>query len=100
MNKHFSLHIQASYDAPVDVLHLVRDVVPHEGDGLPDGVELDYALEDGRPCGVKVIGFHKNGWDFKPSQLAKIVSQHLQWNENDISVLIKEAVYLPDQRAL
>ena len=97
MKEHFSTAIQASYDSPVDVLHLVRDFVPYEGDGLPGGVELDFSLTDGAPCGVKIIGFHRNGWDRNAAQLAKIVGGHLREDENAISRLINQAVY---QRAV
>jgi hypothetical protein len=91
MKEQLLVHIQASYDAPVDVLHLVSEAVPYEGDGMPGGIELDYSIEDGRPCGIKVIGFQRNGWDQNTSQLAKIAGQHFRLDVSVIASLISKA---------
>ena len=55
--------VSADYDRRVDVLYIGRgERVPAEGEGLPGGIELDYALADGSPCGATIIGFRRNGW--------------------------------------
>ena len=70
--------LRGSYDRQVDVLHLgLGDPVEVEGDGLPNGVELDFSLEENRPCGVTIIGFSRNGWNANVRGLAAIVADHL-----------------------
>jgi hypothetical protein len=70
--------LTADYDLAADVLYLMRGSLrPVEGTGLAGGVELDYALEDGSPCGVTVIGFRRNGWHERLDELAEIASGHL-----------------------
>ena len=32
-------------------------LIPTEGEGLPGGLELDYARADGSPCGATMIGY-------------------------------------------
>lgn len=69
--------VRANYDHSVDVLYLLLDsCVPADGDGRPEGVELDYD-ENGFPCGVTVIGYRRNGWEHRAGDLARIAGEHL-----------------------
>jgi hypothetical protein len=66
------------YDRPVDVLHIVvGEPLAYEGDGLSGGIELDYSIDNGIPCGAKVIGFKKYGWPSRLRELAEFLSKHL-----------------------
>lgn len=72
------MQLKATYDRTSDILYLsLGDPAPVEGDGLPRGVELDFSMDEGKPCGLTVIGFRKNGWPSSVSELATIVSSHL-----------------------
>lgn len=85
--------IKAIYDRPVDVLILTKgDPVPSEGEGLPDGVELDFSMDDGTPSGAKVIGFYKNHWEDRESSLAKILAEHLSISFDKSITSIRKAV--------
>ena len=71
-------HVSVKYDRPVDVLHIVvGEPLAYEGDGRPGGIELDYSLDKGIPCGAKVIGLKKYGWPSRLRELAEILSKHL-----------------------
>jgi hypothetical protein len=94
MNSGSSSSIAASYDRPVDVLYLVLDAVPCEGEGVPGGIELDYAEADGAPCGVTVFGFHRNGWDKNLQDLAAIAARHLQFDTARVRTAILAATGL------
>jgi hypothetical protein len=84
--------VTADYDRTADVLYLMRGSLrPVEGTGLAGGVELDYALEDGSPCGVTVIGFRRNGWHERPEELAEIASDHLAESKGKLTKTIKRA---------
>ena len=90
MNRH---HIEASYDRPVDVLHLVMgNPQAYEGDGLPFGVEIDYSIKTGAPCGAKVIGFERNGWRNKIPELANLIASHLSVEDKDVLHAVKKIV--------
>jgi hypothetical protein len=70
--------VSINYDQPVDVLHIVvGEPLAYEGDGRPGGIELDYSLDEGIPCGAKVIGLKKYGWPSRLKELAEILSKHL-----------------------
>lgn len=70
--------VSINYDQPVDVLHIVvGEPLAYEGDGRPGGIELDYSLDEGTPCGAKVIGLKKYGWPSRLRELAEILSKHL-----------------------
>jgi hypothetical protein len=70
--------VSVKYDRPVDVLHIVvGKPLAYEGDGRPGGIELDYSLDEGTPCGAKVIGLKKYGWTSRLNELALILSEHL-----------------------
>jgi hypothetical protein len=84
--------VTADYDRATDVLYLMRGSLrPVEGTGLAGGIELDYALEDGSPCGVTVIGFRRNGWHEKPDELAEIASRHFTESKDKLTKTIKRA---------
>lgn len=85
--------VRADYDRLVDVLYItLGDPTPVEGDGLPRGVELDWALEGGFPCGVTVIGYRRNGWAETAGELAEIVGRHLSLPPELIRIPVEEAV--------
>lgn len=81
----------ADYDSAADVLYvMINAPEPVEGDGLPDGIELDYSLRNGKPCGVTVIGYRQYGWPNKADKLAKIVGKHLTLRPSIISSTLSE----------
>jgi hypothetical protein len=83
----------ADYDSSADVLYIgPRHWDSSEGDGLPDGVELDYALADGKPCGATIIGYRRNGWPDRLEELARIVAGHLSVGADRVAKAIKSAV--------
>jgi hypothetical protein len=70
--------VSADYDRRVDVLYIARgERVPAEGEGIPGGIELDYAPADGSPCGATIIGFRRNGWPERLEQLTRVTAAHL-----------------------
>jgi hypothetical protein len=84
--------VTADYDRAADVLYLMRGSArPVEGTGLPGGLELDYSLEDGSPCGVTVIGYRRNGWHEKADELSEIASGHLTESKGKLVETIKRA---------
>lgn len=84
--------LAASYDQAVDVLYVVLGSPKElEGDGLPGGIELDYAF-DGSPCGVTVMGFRRNGWNEKRNELLKVISRHLGIGTATVGVTIEHAL--------
>ena len=86
-------HIAASYDRPVDVLHVtVGRPQAYEGDGFPRGVEIDYSLKTGKPCGAKVIGFQRNGWHERINELARFMAKHLPVEDKDILNAVKKVI--------
>lgn len=81
------------YDRHADVLHVrLHEDEPYEGEGTAGGVELDYALSDGRPSGAKVIGFRRLGWGDRLTELGQILGEHLNLGASDVSVAIANAV--------
>jgi hypothetical protein len=85
--------VAADYDRNADVLYIARgERIPAEGEGLPGGVELDYALADGSPCAATVIGFRRNGWPERVDELAGIVGRHLSIGPRRIAGVIRDAV--------
>ena len=85
--------LRVKYDRTVDVLHIhVGAPVASEGDGRQGGIELDYSVENGRPCGAKVIGFTRYGWSNNLGELARIVGNHLSIGTEEVVDAIKEAL--------
>jgi hypothetical protein len=88
MTSHPRVHIK--YDQPVDVLHIVLgEPSAYEGDGLPGGIELDFSIDDGAPCGAKVIGLKKYGWSARLDDLAALLSKHLSLEPSMLAHLIE-----------
>lgn len=91
--QHGAISMRCSYDRRVDVLRLATQVPDAiEGDGLPRGVELDYAVDSGLPCGVTVIGYKRNNWQSEVGSLAQIISRHLTIDPLDVVRTIEEIV--------
>lgn len=65
--------------------------VPAEGEGSSGGVELDYTLADGLPCGATVIGYRRNGWSERVEELAGIAGKHLAINPRRLAGVIRTA---------
>src|SRR5271169_4485313 len=85
--------VSADCDRRVDVLYVGRgERVPAEGEGLPGGIELDYALADGSPCGATIIRFRRNGWPERPGQLTRVIAAHLSVGKNRVAEAIRTAV--------
>jgi hypothetical protein len=87
-----SAQMTADYDQHADVLYvLVGEPRPAEGEDLPGGIVRRYALDDAAPCGVTVIGYHRNRWHRKPRALAKIVAEHLSADVERVRSLVAMA---------
>jgi uncharacterized protein YuzE len=93
LKKNRPVAVAADYDPHADVLYIAHgERVPAEGEGLPGGVELDYTLADGSPCGATVIGFRRNGWPERVDELAGIVGRHLSIGSRRIAAAIRAIV--------
>lgn len=67
-----------SYDNHADVLYVaLGSPVPAETDEDDNGLLLRFAVSDGHPCGVTVLGFRKSHWDERVRQLSEAVASHL-----------------------
>ena len=87
------VRFSADYDRSMDVLYLfLGEPQPVEGDGLPGGIELDYSLQSGALCGITVIGYARNLWNEKFSELVAIVSDRLEIDPFKASQEIERAV--------
>jgi uncharacterized protein YuzE len=87
--------LTVDYDPAVDVLYLVLgSPVELEGDGLSGGIELDYSVETGEPCGITVIGYLRNGWAQNIWELAQKASQHLRIDPVQIKLAIERTTRL------
>jgi uncharacterized protein YuzE len=81
----------ADYDSLADVLYVMLNAPEQvEGDGKADGIELDYSMKSGKPCGVTVIGYKQYGWHGKVEKLAKIVGEHLTVQPKIVSSIVDE----------
>jgi len=70
--------LTVDYDRHADVLYIALGrPVPDEGEERPQGVILRFALKDGAPTGVTVVGFNHNHWPSRLLELSLLVSQHL-----------------------
>ena len=66
------------YDHVSDVLYItLGPPVPAEGEDRPRGIVLRFAMSNDAPVGVTVIGFSRNGWESRMSELAHIAANHL-----------------------
>lgn len=71
--------IAADYDEQADVLYLALGTpVPSSSDEDDDGLIVRFALQDGHPCGVTVLGFRAAKWHRNINRLSSIVSRHLR----------------------
>jgi hypothetical protein len=87
-----SARVTADYDEEADVLYvLMGDPRPAEGEDLPGGIVRRYALDNAAPCGVTVIGYHRNRWHRKPRELATIVAEHLGADVEQVRSLVAVA---------
>jgi hypothetical protein len=87
-----SAQMTADYDQDADVLYvLVGEPRAAEGEDLPGGIIRRYALDDATPCGVTVVGYHRNHWNRKPRELAKIVAEHLGADVEQVRSLVAVA---------
>jgi uncharacterized protein YuzE len=85
--------LAVDYDRASDVLYISSgDRVAVEGEGCAGGLQLDYALADGKPCAATVIGFRRNGWPDRLSELAGLVARHLGVAPDDVSRALQPAV--------
>lgn len=85
--------LRADYDRAVDVLYFFTGKpVPVEGGGLPGGVEIDYAIGSGAAVGATVVGYARNGWHAKVSELAQIIAEHLSVDPQRSKRAIEQAV--------
>ena len=85
--------LTADYDRRADVLYvLVGAPVEAEGDGRPDGIELNFTVADDTPCGVTVIGFKRYGWPDRLAALADLTAKHLSVQPSSVLEHVKHAV--------
>jgi hypothetical protein len=81
------------YDYPADVLYVsLGRPVPDEGEDMPRGVVLRYALKDGNPSGATVIGLRQNQWHRNLSELADIIARHLTIDPIGVAIAIEHEV--------
>jgi hypothetical protein len=70
--------ITADYDSSEDVLYLaLGEPVASSSDEDEHGLLVRYAYEDGRACGVTVLGFRDCGWNQRVPALADSVGRYL-----------------------
>lgn len=86
--------LKADYDRIADVLYIaLGPSVPDEGEDVPRGIILRYALHaDRRPTGATVVGVVHNQWDCDLDQLARVLAKHLDAPFRDIRAAIKSAL--------
>lgn len=84
--------LTVGYDPAVDVLYVTLYEAPCDGEGIPGGLELDYSALDGRPCGITVFGYNRNGWNESLKGLIEIGSKHLDVDATVLAQRIISAV--------
>lgn len=78
--------IRVDYDRTSDVLYLaLGKPVPAKTDEDDDGLAFRFALEDGRPCGVTIMGFRSSRWSQRRVALAKIIGVRLHVGNNVVA---------------
>lgn len=81
------------YDRVADVLHItVGSCSSYEGEGLPGGIEVDYRLSDGSPCGAKVIGFLHYGWGKRLPDIARELGARLDVSDQQLRRKIEAVI--------
>lgn len=87
------VNLKITYDRPVDVLHIRNGKGGlFEASDLERGVELDFSLEDGLPCGATIIGFERNHWREEIDKLASLIASHLSIMPEVLACLITQKV--------
>ena len=85
-----SPNLSADYDRDADVLYIaLGDPRPAEGEDSARGIVYRFAMDDNAPCGVTIIGFHRNNWDKNISAVAALVSKHLNVPNSIVTSLIE-----------
>ena len=80
--------IKVKYDTDADVLYLaLGSPVPASTDEDDDGLLVRYALDDGHPCGVTVLGYR--GWRKNLNKLSQLVGGHLHVRPLDVAHAIE-----------
>lgn len=83
----------AKYDTDADVLYVaVGRPVPATTDEDDDGLIVRYALDDGHPCGVTILGFH-SGWMHDLARLSRLVGRHLRLRANDVETALSAVIH-------
>jgi uncharacterized protein YuzE len=91
--RHRSPDVRADYDRRADVLYVsAGEPVASEGTGSVNGIELDFAVENGKPCGATVIGLRRNGWADNIAKLSEIIARHISVSERPVSEVIIKAI--------
>jgi len=70
--------VVAFYDKRADLLHVCRGKPQPGRSEEHDGLLFRYAVADGKPCAVTVLGFLQDGWDHKLRRLIHLISAHLK----------------------
>lgn len=89
----FDSPVRVNFDAESDVLYVAKGnkPVPSESDRATKGVELRYALSNGAPSGVTVIGFKHYHWNTHLSELSKLIGEHIKLPVQTIADEIERA---------
>jgi uncharacterized protein YuzE len=75
--------LQVRYDKHGDVLYLaIGKPVPATTDEDDEGLAFRYALDDGRPCGVTIIGYKSEHWNQKILALSYKISGRLNLRDD------------------
>ena len=79
------LRARLVYENNADTLHLsVRDVKAVERLPTPEGLELEFAEKDSRPCAVKIIGYHLHRWESRTEELSVAIARHLPLKQQQV----------------
>jgi len=77
-------HLVVDYDTNSDVLYLALGApVPASTDEDDEGLLVRYALADGHPCGVTVLGYRH--WKKNIDRLTELVSGHLHIRQQEVA---------------
>ncbi|MBE0586546.1 MAG: DUF2283 domain-containing protein [Hydrogenophaga sp.] len=77
------------YDELADVLYVALGVpVPADTDEDDNGLLLRFALSDGHPCGVTVLGFREDRWNQRVGALSDVVATHLHIPKGEVQQVL------------
>lgn len=83
------MKILVNYDQYADVLYLaLGKPVPATTDEDADGLAFRFALDDGRPCGVTIMGYKESLWQKKISSLSNAIAQRLQVSNGSVEIAL------------